>query len=64
MKFLNMPLATVVLFLAAMAASAHDLLPGWALGAMALTGIALVIWADPLQGDQIDYADQSEEASA
>jgi len=59
-----MPLTTVILFLAAMAASAHDLLPGWALGAMALAGIALVIWADPLQGEETDYADQAEEAGA
>ncbi|MEE2040910.1 hypothetical protein Q8791_27185 [Nocardiopsis sp. CT-R113] len=64
MKYLNVPLATVAVFLAAMAAAAHDLVPGWALGLMALAGIALVIWADPLHGDQVDYADQAEEVDA
>ena len=64
MKYLNVPLVTVAVFLAAMAASAHELLPGWALGVMALGGIALVIWADPLHGDQVDYADQAEEVDA
>ena len=59
-----MPLITVAVFLAAAAASAHDLVPGWALGAMALAGIALVIWADPLHSDQVDYADQAEEVDA
>lgn len=56
------PALTVVTFLAAMVASAYELIPGWALAVMATAGIALVIWADPLEGDEVDYADEEPSA--
>ncbi|MEU5859330.1 hypothetical protein ABZ799_28795 [Nocardiopsis dassonvillei] len=39
----------------------RDLVPGWVVALVAMAGIGLIIWADPL-GDATDYDDEEEAA--